>query len=180
MTASHARNPDAQFPGISKARLEAFVAQATQDLDAIVWAVDPTHDRLDTFADYLCAYTAELCEAAELRCRFERPDQWPEGRLPAEVRYPAFVVVKEALSNVARHAHATTVRLRFLSNTDTVTVEVEDDGQGFDPGNVDGFAHGIRTMNERTERAGGQLTVTSAINSGTCVRIVLSLRKTST
>ena len=161
------------------ARIAEAARAATQDLDAIVWAVNPTHDRLDAFADYLCAYAAEFCEAAELRCRFERPGAWPEGRLPAEIRYPAFVVVKEALCNVARHACATTVRLRFLSDADTVTVEVEDDGAGFDPETVDAFANGLRTMRQRAERAGGRLTVTSAPDEGTRVRIVLPLRVAS-
>ena len=149
---------------------------ATRDLDAIVWAVNPAHDRLDAFVDYLCAYAAELCEAAGLRCRFERPATWPEGRLPAEVRYPAFIVVKEALCNAARHARATTIRLRFLSDADTVTVEVEDDGVGFDPAAVDAFANGLRTMQQRAERTGGRFGVTSAPGTGTRVRVTLPLR----
>lgn len=166
-------------PGVYLDKIAVTTRKATQDLDAIVWAVDPTHDGLDAFADYLCAYTAEFCEDTELRCRFDRPDEWPEGQLQAEIRYPAFVAVKEALSNVARHARATTVRLRFLSDADTVTVEVEDDGQGFDPQKIDSFANGVRTMTQRAERAGGELSITSAENGGTCVRIVLPVRKPS-
>ena len=150
---------------------------ATQDLDAIVWAANPAHDGLDAFADYLCAYTAEFCEAAGLRCRFERPAGWPEGRLPAEVRYPAFVVVKEALCNTARHARATTVYLRFLSDANAVAVEVEDDGAGFDPAAVGAFSNGLQTMRRRAEVAGGRLAVTSAPGEGTHVRIALPLRE---
>ena len=142
-----------------------------------MWAVNPAHDRLDAFADYLCAYAAEFCEAAGLRCRFERPAAWPEGRLPAEVRYPAFVVVKEALCNAARHARATTappplpVRRRRRD-----AVEVEDDGVGFDPAEVDTFSNGLQTMRQRAEAAGGRLERESAPGEGTRVRITLPLR----
>ncbi len=157
------------------AKIAESARAATQDLDAIVWAVNPAHDRLDAFADYLCTYAAEFCEAAGLRCRFERPAAWPEGRLPAEVRYPAFVVVKEALCNAARHARATTIRLRFLSDADAVAVEVEDDGAGFDPAEVDTFSNGLQTMRQRAEAAGGRLAVESAPGTGTRVRIILPL-----
>lgn len=149
---------------------------ATQDLDAIVWAVNPAHDRLDAFADYLCAYTAEFCEAAGLRCRFERPETWPEVLLPAEVRYPAFGVLKEALCNAARHAHATTIRLRFLSSEGEVAVEIADDGVGFDPAGAGAFANGLQTMRQRAEAAGGRLEVESAPGEGTCLRLALRLR----
>ncbi|MEP0546593.1 MAG: two-component regulator propeller domain-containing protein [Rhodothermales bacterium] len=158
------------------AKIADAARAATQDLDAIVWAVNPAHDGLDAFADYLCAYAAEFCEAAGLRCRFERPTTWPEGRLSAEVRYPAFVVVKEALCNAARHACATTIRLCFLSDADTVAVEVEDDGAGFDPAAVDVFSNGLQTMQQRAEAAGGRLAVESAPGAGARVRITLPLR----
>lgn len=158
------------------AKIAEAARAATQDLDAIVWAVNPAHDRLDAFADYLCAYAAEFCEAAGLRCRFERPAAWPEGRLSAEVRYPAFVIVKEALCNTARHARATAVCLRFLSDTDIVAVVVEDDGAGFDPATGSAFSNGLQTMRQRAEAAGGQLAVTSVPGEGTRVRIALPLR----
>lgn len=91
------------------------------------------------------------------------------------MRYPAFVVVKEALCNAARHARATTIRLRFLSDADAVAVEVEDDGAGFDPAEVDTFSNGLQTMRQRAEAAGGRLAVESAPGTGTRVRIILPL-----
>jgi signal transduction histidine kinase len=86
-------------------------------------------------------------------------------------------VVQEALTNVRKHAQATTARVRIAdSPPDRLMVVIEDDGRGFDPEHVqphrDG-GYGLQTMRERMELAGGSLRVDSSPNNGTRVIAVV-------
>jgi signal transduction histidine kinase len=83
-------------------------------------------------------------------------------------------MAREALSNVARHAHALACRVAVHVGTDAVLISVHDDGRGFDPSSV---RHGLGLANLRERAAGlnGALHVESAVGSGTVVEIVLRL-----
>jgi len=83
-------------------------------------------------------------------------------------------VLQEALTNVARHAQADHVRIVLSSDTDTVSLSVEDDGQGFDlqadtsvSANAQGI--GLLGMRERLKLLGGWLDVESRQGKGTCL-----------
>jgi len=78
-------------------------------------------------------------------------------------------VGQEALANVRKHAAAGSVRVLLRYEPGEVSLEVTDDGQGFDPAQVNG-GYGLRGMRERLGQAGGQVEVRSAPGAGTCVR----------
>lgn len=83
-------------------------------------------------------------------------------------------VVREALSNVARHAAADRARVILEESPDGLRVIVEDDGRGFDPAAPrDASHHGVANMQARAARLGGRLQLESGPGRGT--RIILSL-----
>ncbi|HEX9705727.1 MAG TPA: PAS domain S-box protein [Gemmatimonadales bacterium] len=86
----------------------------------------------------------------------------------------AYRVVQEALTNVARHAGARTVRVRLLREEATVELRVQDDGTGFEPGH--GGRLGLRGMRERAALLGGSLVVESHLGAGTIVTAHLPVR----
>lgn len=85
-------------------------------------------------------------------------------------------VVQEALTNVARHAHARRVDIQLRTDADSVVVTVQDDGQGF-PADVlaKPGTHGLLGMRERASLAGGTLHLGAAPQGGACVEIRLPL-----
>lgn len=88
--------------------------------------------------------------------------------LSAELETPIYRLLQEALTNVAKHARATHVRVFVGLRDDHVIVEVQDDGVGFDPGvRTSGF--GLAGMRERAYLAGGELTIEPS-RAGTLVR----------
>ncbi len=83
-----------------------------------------------------------------------------------------FRVAQEALNNVAKHANARRVTIGVRAEGEHMTLEIRDDGAGFDPAGADARASrwGMTTMRERAEAAGGRLEITSARGTGTVLR----------
>jgi signal transduction histidine kinase len=93
-----------------------------------------------------------------------------EEQLRPEVATALYRIVQEALTNVAKHAHAQTVSISLTRKNGHVTLVVEDDGRGFDPARpADGF--GIQGMRERVDLLGGALEVESREGAGTTVAV---------
>jgi signal transduction histidine kinase len=92
--------------------------------------------------------------------------------LPDAVQDQVLNVVREALSNVARHAQANQVSVRLRADGAELALEVADDGVGLnaDAGTAPGH-HGLANMRRRAEQLGGELEVLSGDKSGT--RIIL-------
>src|SRR5262249_19186593 len=79
---------------------------------------------------------------------------------------------QEALHNVVKHACARSVQVRLIvGEPGILSVEIEDDGVGFDPAEIPAGHLGVRTMGDRVEQIGGTLEVCSAPGSGTTVRV---------
>jgi signal transduction histidine kinase len=94
-----------------------------------------------------------------------------EDRLATEQEQELFRLAQEALNNVLKHAHARSVQVCFEVTPDRAILEVNDDGVGFDPSFRGGAGFGLRGMRERAERLGGTLSIDSAPNTGTRVRV---------
>jgi PAS domain S-box-containing protein len=91
----------------------------------------------------------------------------PDERLPGPVEAAAYYLIAEALTNVAKYAQASTVRVRVAGSDGRLLVEVCDDGVGgADPGS----GSGLRGLADRVEALGGTLEVVSPRGGGTTLR----------
>jgi signal transduction histidine kinase len=81
-------------------------------------------------------------------------------------------LAREALSNVSRHAEATTCRISLRRGEGGVVLEIDDDGRGFDT-ETTSWGMGLRNLRERAESLGGVLEVDSTSGEGTTVRATL-------
>jgi two-component system, NarL family, sensor histidine kinase DevS len=82
-------------------------------------------------------------------------------------------LARETLSNVSRHAQAATCRVSLYLEGEREVLEVDDDGQGFDPATVTGPGQGLRNLRERAEDLGGRAEIHSAPGEGTRVRVTI-------
>jgi signal transduction histidine kinase len=81
-------------------------------------------------------------------------------------------ITRECLSNVGRHAQATTCRVSLLSNDGGAQLVIDDDGVGFDT-NAYRVGMGLKNLRERVARIGGDLTIQSSSGEGTTVRVTI-------
>lgn len=125
----------------------------------------------------LVAALTKHAAAISARERLAIDVQGPSDRLPlgADAEEHLYRIGQEALANVARHAHATHALVTVTNSSDTVVLEVRDDGSGFDP-NVPYAGHlGLESMRGRAAEIGADIRVESDPACGTSVRIELSI-----
>jgi signal transduction histidine kinase len=106
----------------------------------------------------------ELCRRSALPAQVELA---LGERLPDQVESAAYFFASEALTNAAKHSHASNVRITASSDGRTLTVEVADDGIG---GATASGGSGLRGLADRVEALGGRLTLSSPPGRGTSLR----------
>jgi signal transduction histidine kinase len=103
-------------------------------------------------------------------------DGLEEDAFEPEAKAHLFRMIQEALSNARKHGRARSVKVAFEKQDSLARVVIQDDGDGFDPGAVEG-GFGLRFMRERAAELGGSVEVQSAPGEGTRVVVVLPLRR---
>ena len=110
--------------------------------------------------------------SAEALAHVALPEHGGTG-LDPELETAIYRLVQEALTNVAKHAHAQTVRLAVTADEGGVSIEVQDDGVGFDA-ETQSTGFGLAGMRERVYLAGGALAIEST-ERGTVLRARLAI-----
>lgn len=167
--------------------IDALLAETPEEAQELRAALDALGDRLARISDDIRHYIFDLKQdrqewresvqdiaeglgllpMAEIR-------EADQGYLKLSSRQLADVIsfVREALTNVARHAHASHVSITWRTCGRSFRVEVQDNGVGFDataPAPPDHF--GLRHLHERAMNLGGKLTLTSRSGEGTIVAL---------
>ncbi len=100
--------------------------------------------------------------------------------LQESIERDAYFVLREALSNAMRHAHASHLKITLRQNDAQLEVAIVDDGVGFDPGQVNNsFGLGLKGMRSRLEKIGGELFVESSPGNGASITFVAPLATSS-
>ena len=165
-------DPPAKAPGHIN-EMVSIARGTVSALDEIVWAVNPRYDTLFALLEYLGKFAVGFLSSAGIACEVDIPSDLPERSLSSSVRHDLFIVVKETLNNIAKHAGVCSVRLRVELAGGALRVVVTDDGRGFDVGSVPSDANGLRNLRERMAEAGGTYRIESRIGRGTLVTVEL-------
>ena len=96
-----------------------------------------------------------------------------EPALPIEAKEALYRIAREALHNIVKHAQATRIDLKLMCGDDSVTLEITDDGIGFDPSIPVAGHLGLCSMRERATPLGGTFAITSAPGQGTRITVVM-------
>jgi signal transduction histidine kinase len=99
----------------------------------------------------------------------------PEERVPLArtTETQLYGIGREALANVVKHASASVAQIRIEADATRVSVEIEDNGCGFDPAMVHAGHFGLESMRSRADEIGADLDISSAPGRGTVVRVEL-------
>jgi signal transduction histidine kinase len=102
----------------------------------------------------------------------------PVADLPVSVQSTGYRIVQEALTNIARHAHASHASVHVRRGSDLVTIAVSDDGEGAADGDALTAGNGLRGMRERAGAVGGAVVAERCATGGWQVRASLPIART--
>jgi signal transduction histidine kinase len=152
-------------------RAAASVEGTVTDVRRVVYALrPPALDQLGLAGALRQQATTLSMGEPALSCHVTAPDPVPP--LPAAVEVAAFRIAQEALTNVARHAHARRAAVSIAVD-DALHLEIRDDGIGLPEDPHPGV--GLISMRERARELGGSFEITTAEPGGTLVRVQLPL-----
>ncbi|MVM30699.1 tetratricopeptide repeat protein [Spirosoma sp. HMF4905] len=147
--------------------------QILESIDEIIWTINPGNDSLQRIAQRLRDYAQPLMESKEIHFSFQTDPNVEDVPVSMEVRRNLYLIGKEAINNLVKHSQATHATVRFQRRDSQLQVLIEDNGQGFEQGQV-GQRTGQASMQQRAEAMGGSLEVKSTPGHGTRLQLVVS------
>jgi signal transduction histidine kinase len=157
----------------SSRELAEHVAEAAERaLDEARNAIDVLTLPLDEPLDAAVARAAEdVAARVGVRLRWDLAEAVEAS---PEIRETLVRIVREAVTNAARHGRASCIRVGLESQDGVLRLRIADDGVGFDPHRVGG-GFGLRSMRERAREHGGETRVSSTPGGGT--EVVVEIRR---
>ncbi len=139
-------------------------------MNDIVWAVDPKNDSFEFLLLRMKMHATKMLEAKGINYEIDIPPELASLRLPLGMRRRMFLIFKEAINNILRHAQPTRVVLTMRREGRTLMMTMADNGIGFDP-HAAARGNGLHNMEERARSIGGSLTITSSGGLGTTITL---------
>jgi len=169
-----ARNPADAGPPLELAR--RFLGQSRLDLRRSIW--DLRSRELEQFAltEALSIAGGQILTGSGISAEFTTTGQ--PRRLPEVVEENLLRIAQEALTNVLKHSGATAVAIQLIFGSDSVAMEIRDNGSGLIASRVaatDQPHYGLLGMKERAKRIGGRVDVSGPAGEGTTVRVSVTL-----
>jgi signal transduction histidine kinase len=117
---------------------------------------------------------AELCQAYQARLAIKVIAELGDVSLAPAAEHAVLRIIQEALGNAARHGDPKTIRVGLRELNGAVTVEIRDDGRGFDPAEAaERRGMGLALMRERVTELGGSFRLDTAPGDGAAIMVRL-------
>jgi signal transduction histidine kinase len=141
-------------------KIRHLSADLLTKMNEIIWTMEQEHDTLESLIAYIRVNVAQILENAGISYQFQVGEHIPALSISQQFRRNIYLIVKEAIHNVIRHADATTVNIAILF-VSQLEIDITDDGKGFDPASERRFGNGMKNMRQRIQQVGGTLQITS-------------------
>lgn len=150
--------------------IETEVQASAEALDEIVWNIKITDESLEDIVARMRRYASETLESDKINYAVAIEADFTRKKMSMQKRRELFLVFKEILNNIRKHAKAGKVKIRISIHTGMFYLAVQDNGKGFDP-RAETNRNGIRNMRERVERWHGSLHIQSEKSKGTYIEL---------
>lgn len=154
--------------------IHRIARESSEAMREVLWVIGAREEAGGNLAQILHQTAARMLPRLEVR--WEGLPETLGAEWPAETRRHIFLIFKEALANIARHARARRVVLRVQLAPAGFSLEIADDGIGFDPARATAGL-GLRHMRERAAMMKGECTLVSG-TGGTTLRLHVPLTST--
>jgi signal transduction histidine kinase len=132
-----------------------------------VWTTQPVNDTIDSISIKIREFAAEMFDAKDIKYNIEIDESLLDCKLPPNQVYNFYLIIKEAINNIAKYAQAKNVVVNISKSEDLLKLLIKDDGIGFDHSTIKETGNGLKNMDRRSQDLEGKLTINSKPNEGT-------------
>ena len=165
-----------------KAKMELSIARqnlkdSMDSIRGIIYNLRPMTIDTDAFQSLIMKLVSSFNEHNEYKISADIEEISCKDQL---VLITIYRIIEECFQNIKQHAKAYKIHLILQEQIGLYYLYVEDDGKGFDPSKLDKnskMQFGLDIMKERVALLGGSITIDSAINSGTRIKVLLPIPK---
>jgi PAS domain S-box-containing protein len=156
----------------------SMIAGASRELvdsmSDIVWAINPQKDHLSDLTQRMRRFAADSFTARNITFQLSLPEVEEDMKLGANLRREVFLIFKESINNIVRHAGCTEAEIKLRFAADKLILNLRDNGCGFDVAS-ESDGHGLVSMRDRAQGIGGQLELISKTGHGTSITLQVPL-----
>jgi signal transduction histidine kinase len=153
-------------PGSPLASIANISRESVASMGDIVWAISPKRDSFLDLVQRMRRTATEMLGSRGLNYEFRAAEVDRDFKVGPNLRRDVFLLFKEALNNLVRHAQCEHVSISFELAGSVLVLTVWDDGRGFDPA-ATSEGQGLVSMRRRAESLGGELSINSVAGRGT-------------
>lgn len=140
--------------------------EAKEKVSDIVWVIHSENDDWENLLLRCKRFAADMLDSRGVKHTFVVDGSFT-GRPTITERKNIWLVFREIITNIARHAEAARVEIRFTLNSGKLHIQIEDNGKGFNPDNIRSDGYGVQNIRERTNQLEGKSTLKSTPGKGT-------------
>lgn len=139
-------------------KISASSNELIQKMNEIVWALNINNDNLQSLVSYTRQYAVSYLDDIGIRCNVETTENIPDITVTGNNRRSVFLLVKEALNNIAKHSGASCVDIKFEINN-KLHIHVHDNGRGFTTNLQNVHGNGLVNMQRRIQKLKGEMQI---------------------
>jgi signal transduction histidine kinase len=159
-------------------KISASASELIDNMNEIIWSINSKNDFLSNLVAYIRRFVVSYFENVDsMDVKTKIPPDIPNLQVSGDFRRSVFLVVKESLHNILKHARATRVLLEIDFSENRLFIKIQDNGVGVDQDLIRPFSNGLKNMRERVENLGGNFSLFR--NNGTLVQMDLPVTLTS-
>ena len=155
-------------------KISSSANELLDNMNAIIWTMNSSNDLFGNLVAYIRSYAIEYFENTGIKCNITIATDLPEFVVTGDVRRNVFLVVKEALNNILKHAKATEASLVLRREGSGISFFIHDNGTGIDFENLRRFGNGLKNMKQRMIIAGIDFSIEN--KNGTLITLHASKR----
>ncbi len=156
--------------------IDEEVQASAEALNEIVWNIKMDDESLEDIVAKMRRYAGEVLDTSGINYTVSINSDFSRKKIKMQKRREIFLIFKELLNNVRKHADASRVEIKISIKENMFFLAVEDDGLGFDP-SLNSSRNGIKNIRERIMKWNGKIHIFSKSGEGSIIQIWLPFDK---
>jgi signal transduction histidine kinase/ligand-binding sensor domain-containing protein len=157
-------------------RISNNATSLSENMQDIIWTIRSDNDTLEDLVSRMREFGLRVCDAKNILFNTQVSQSFKASKLSLEQRRNLYLIFREALNNAVKYAESTQIDLILNLKGRFLKMELNDNGKGFDIDTVK-RGNGLNNLEKRAKEIGGQISIKSEPGKGTCVNLMMILKK---